>query len=503
MPKFKIDKPIRLIELFAGVGSQAMALRDLGADFEHYRVIEFDRFAVASYNAIHGTNFTPTDICEVGGKLGIVDTDKYTYILTYSFPCQDLSLAGKGRGMSKGTGTRSGLLWEVERILNETEELPQVLLMENVPEVKSANNKDDFHAWQDFLTRKGYTNYVDVLNAKNFGVAQNRERCFMVSILGEYNYKFPQSIPLTKTVNDYLEDAVDEKYYINSEKAMSLIKDLEERGGLSGARTNKIQDVGFVDRGDGKKHQSNTVYNPNGIARTLYAGDSKDPMRIVTRQVGNIAGNQESFGGNPQTGRVYGPDGLRPTLNTMQGGGREPKFIVEHRADEGLRTFKDGTCGTIRSEKESGGDKRVIVASRGRNKENPNDWTVGADVEQRLEIQQDNISNTLTSVQKDNMILETAPSGIYQSGHGYNNGGLKELVPTLTSNSWQENNFAVTERTQYRLRKLIPLECWRLMDFMDEDFYKAQAVCSNSQLYKQAGNSIVKAVLMAIFKQML
>lgn len=93
---YKITKPIRLIELFGGVGSQAMALRDIGADFEHYRLVEFDRYPVASYNAIHGTNFEPTDITKIDGAyLGITDTDKYEYIMTYSFPCQDLSLAGK------------------------------------------------------------------------------------------------------------------------------------------------------------------------------------------------------------------------------------------------------------------------------------------------------------------------------------------------------------------------------------------------------------------------
>lgn len=143
--KFTITKPIRLIELFAGVGSQAMALRDIGTDFEHYRVVEFDKYAVASYNAIHGTNFTTMDITKItGNDLGIVDTDKYTYLMTYSFPCQDLSVAGKSKGMTKGSGTRSGLLWEVERLLNETENLPQVLVMENVPQVHSKKNMPDF-----------------------------------------------------------------------------------------------------------------------------------------------------------------------------------------------------------------------------------------------------------------------------------------------------------------------------------------------------------------------
>ena len=234
LPAFKIDKPIRLIELFAGVGSQAMALRDLGADFKHYRVVEFDKYAIASYNAIHGTDFPTMDITQISGDdLGIVDTDKYCYIMTYSFPCQDLSVAGKQKGMQKGSGTRSGLLWEVERLLNEVENLPQVLLMENVPQVHSKANMPDFQKWIDFLESKGYSNYWQDLNAKNYGVAQNRNRCFMVSILGDYTYDFPNTIPLKKTMKDYLEDEVDEKYYINNEKAQKLIQKLIDNGTLA------------------------------------------------------------------------------------------------------------------------------------------------------------------------------------------------------------------------------------------------------------------------------
>ena len=189
---YKITKPIRLIELFAGVGSQAMALKRLGANFEHYRVVEFEKYAIKSYNAIHGTDFEPMDITKIiGSDLGISDTDKYCYIMTYSFPCQDLSVAGKQKGMTKGSGTRSGLLWEVERLLNEVDNLPQVLLMENVPQVHGKKNMEDFQRWIDFLESKGYSNYWQDLNAKNYGVAQNRNRCFMVSILGDYSFKFP------------------------------------------------------------------------------------------------------------------------------------------------------------------------------------------------------------------------------------------------------------------------------------------------------------------------
>ena len=230
---YKITKPIRLIELFAGVGSQAMALKRLGANFEHYRVVEFEKYAIKSYNAIHGTDFEPMDITKIiGSDLGISDTDKYCYIMTYSFPRQDLSVAGKQKGMTKGSGTRSGLLWEVERLLNEVENLPQVLLMENVPQVHGKKNMEDFQRWIDFLESKGYSNYWQDLNAKNYGVAQNRNRCFMVSILGDYSFKFPEPIELKKVMKDYLEDEVDEKYYINNEKAQKLIQKLIDNGTL-------------------------------------------------------------------------------------------------------------------------------------------------------------------------------------------------------------------------------------------------------------------------------
>lgn len=285
-PVFKIDKPIRLIELFSGVSSQAMALRDLGAEFEHYLTCEWEVNAVASCKAIHFGNddidysakYTEEELVDIlfgmgisanginpltkeqiskhrnrsrwlrktyndiratsnlvnimavkGSDLGIVDTDKYTYVLTYSFPCQDLSLAGKRKGMSKGAGTRSGLLWEVERLLNEVEHLPQTLLMENVPQVVSDKNIADFHSWVAFLESKGYKNYGKILNAKDYGVAQNRKRYFMVSVLGDYNYNFPQPIELTGAMKDYLEPEVAENYYINTPKAMRLIENLVNR----------------------------------------------------------------------------------------------------------------------------------------------------------------------------------------------------------------------------------------------------------------------------------
>lgn len=136
--------------------------------------------------------------------------------------------------MARDSGTRSGLLWEVERLLNEVENLPQILLMENVDAVRNDRNIEHFQEWMRFLEDKGYCNYVQDMNGADYGVAQHRVRCFMISILGDYNYKFPVTIPLNKIMADYLEDEVDEKYYVKSEKALALIKELEESGKLEG-----------------------------------------------------------------------------------------------------------------------------------------------------------------------------------------------------------------------------------------------------------------------------
>ena len=276
-------KKIRLIELFSGIGAQASALERLGVDFEHYKTSEWEINAVASYKAIHcfnnnkdysnplsnaeltdrlfalgistdgkkpmtkkqisrkseewkrtvfnnfkNTNNIGSIAAAKGSDLEIVDTDTFTYLLTYSFPCQDLSLAGKQRGMKKGSGTRSGMLWEVERLLTELEELPQVLLMENVTQVHSKKNEPDFNRWIEFLEDLGYYNYWQDLNAKDYGIAQNRNRTFMLSFLDNVSFKFPEQLKLNAVISDYLDSEVDPKFYITNQKQKAMLKRLIE-----------------------------------------------------------------------------------------------------------------------------------------------------------------------------------------------------------------------------------------------------------------------------------
>lgn len=240
---------------------------------------------------------------------------------------------------------------------------------------------------------------------------------------------------------------------------------------------------------------------------------------MEVKQIGNYETN--STWDNPQTGRVYAVDGLSPTLNTCGGGDREVKIIIDDtQGFDGTRVYED-YCPTLRSQR-SGlmTIEPMIVASRGRNKDNPSDRTPGNHVEQRLEPNSEGICNTLTSVQKDNYVLEPTVKIKQATKGGYIEcklGGVADLsyptsktrrgrvqdngdtCPTLTAT---ETGVCRIE-TPYRIRKLTPLECWRLMGFTDEDFHKAQAVNSNTQLYKQAGNSIVTTVLEAIFRQMI
>lgn len=296
-------KAIKILELFAGIGAASKALANLGIEHEIVDAVEIDKYAIASFNAVHGTGFKPQDITTW-------DKDIECDLILHGSPCQDFSLAGKQAGGDEGSGTRSSLMYETLRIVAKLK--PKYVIWENVKNLLSKKHVHNWYAYIKRMEQMGYTNYHKVLNAKDYGVPQNRERVFTISILRDEWFAFPEAIELDKCLKDILEDKVDNKFYLTDKQIKSL--------------------------------QASTF---------------------------------------KQNKKFYKIDGLSPTLNTMGGGQRQPKVILE-----------DG------------------------------------------------------------------------------------------------------------IRRLTPKECWRLMGFSDDDFAKAEKVNSNSQLYRQAGNSICVPVLEAIFKEL-
>lgn len=216
---FDKDKPLRLVEFFSGIGFQRTALQLAGIPYEVVATSEIDKFAITAYEAIHGDNHNLGSITDVKGSMIPEDID----ILTYSFPCTDLSKAGGRQGMS--SGTRSGLVYEVLRVLDELKainNLPKVLVMENVVDLIQAKFIDEFESnIKGHLSSLGYSNHIIRANARNYGIAQNRDRVFMVSILGDYDYVKPEPFELDVKIQDYLDDKVDDKYYLSDKQIKS------------------------------------------------------------------------------------------------------------------------------------------------------------------------------------------------------------------------------------------------------------------------------------------
>lgn len=335
---------MRVLSLFSGIGAFEKALINLKQSFEIVGFSEIDKYAIKSYCAIHGVS----ESLNLGDITKINELPKDIDLITYGFPCQDLSIAGKQLGFQ---GNRSSLFFEALRLIKLAK--PKYAIAENVKNLTSKKFKNEFELVLKSLEEAGYTNYWQVLNAKDYGIPQNRERVFIVSIRNDIkqDFQFPKKEELTIRLKDLLESEVDKKYYLSNEKIESINK--------TNFCCNKFE---------------NRLPRDN-IMPTLCARDFKDPKLVM---VGKL-----DIKGHEQIKRIYSPDGLSPTLSTMQGGNREPKI-------------NDG-----------------------------------------------------------------------------------------------------------RIRKLTPLECWRLMGFNDDDFNKVKQVCSNSQLYKQAGNSICVNVLERIFNELI
>lgn len=251
---------IQVIELFAGIGAQAMALKMAGIDYHVVAVSEIDPQAIAGYQAIHGPVDNLGDITKIE-QLPECD------LMTYSWPCQSVSIAGKRAGMVEGSGTTSSLLWEVGRLLKIAKEkgsLPSILLAENVDAVLNKSNSPEFKKWVLSLSELGYTSSYRILNSAYYGTPQNRCRCFMVSYLGNKKFIFPKKAKHPAIMKPILDSEVEPTYLIPKKitDAYIPIKPIKSKNGL-------IQ-VGYFDK-KGWFESNRRVYSANGTAPTVVA----------------------------------------------------------------------------------------------------------------------------------------------------------------------------------------------------------------------------------------
>ena len=421
-----LDKQMKFLDLFAGIGGFRLGMESAGHECVGF--CEVDKYARASYKAIHNTEgeIELHDITRVTDesirRFGSVD------IICGGFPCQAFSIAGNRRGFEDTRGT---LFFEIARFASILR--PKYLFLENVRGLLNHENGITFETIISTLDELGYNVEWQVLNSKNFGVPQNRERVFIIGHLrGE---RTRNVFPLSSTgrqVDKHQEQSTNTltTRYPNSQGVGSYIIESESQ---------KVKSIGNIHPSG--KGMNGEVYQADGLAPTITTNKGEGqkiaipvltPDRMYKRQNGRrfksdgepmftltaqdkhgilIAGKLP--GNHDQNSRVYDTNGLAPTLSTMQGGGQEPKII--------------------------------------------------------------------------------------QRSHGYNQGGEHDIAPTLTRNSYHENNHL---SDGFRIRKLTPRECWRLQGFPDWAFDKAQEVNSNSQLYKQAGNSVTVNVIATIAKEL-
>ena len=591
------NKTFSMIELFSGIGAQERSLRQLKIPYRIINTCDCEKDAVLSYAAMRfnideamktyqfptqdkmieelqsknlGYDFmkgkhtissrTPINklkqyyisdkLSNNLGDISKVERLPYADMITYSFPCTDLSVAGRGEGMvnkcscgyswpidfsnnseslicpSCGakvqSSTRSGLLGQVQRLLDVSKKentLPKYLLLENVKNLVGKKFKPQFDAWIRWLDSIGYNTYYHVLNSKHYGIPQNRERIFAVSIrkdIDDGKFKFPEQIPLTTRLKDILEKNVDEKYYLSGDKVENILANFI-------TRQNEASGINLKD-------QATTFDGLTDVAHTLMARDYKgfgnqSMTGVIEPNIIKVWQLDSSF---DQSGRVYSAEGIAPTVmsnshGTTSGGYTSPKVLVN--------------------------EEPFIVASRGRNPENPSDRTTGSPTEQRLEANTNGTTNTITTVAKDNYVMEPVVceqrcdeglrffkdnvvgtlrtidacgdkrviepddmnpvriGNIYgeQFGTGYagNVWDQDSVSPTIMTAQGGNRQPLVVDNVKWRIRKLTPKECWRLMGFSDKDCDHASNYVSDSALYKQAGNSIVTSCLVAIFYSLL
>ena len=495
---------LKVLSLFSGIGAFERAFCRIGLDWELVNYCEIDRWASLSYSMVNqcSESLNLRDVRTVTAKTVRDSVD----LITYGFPCQDISIAGKQQGFvnDSGESTRSGLFFEALRIIKELR--PRYAIAENVKALTSAKFKNEFATVLSSLEEAGYNNYWRVLNAKDYGIPQNRERVFIVSIrrdVDEGDFQFPEKELLMLRLRDMLEptESVDEKYYLSTERegVRRLIAELESRYRINSGTAVCVASHGRnpgnpSDRTTGSPTEQRLEPNSDGCTNTLTTVQ-KDNLLLVAEpgimQVGNIAKdpNREHI-----RDRIYDPSGLAPTLNTVGGGNLEPKITIDgtigpHETDR--ITNKDGMVQTLKATDYKNPPKIVIdgltrdVQCQRARVFNPNGLSATITASDYKEPPQISVIGQLKGGEKGRVVD--------RDGIGY----------TLTATDYKDPLKIAEPEHAYgvRIRKLTPRECWRLMGFLDEEFDRVHGI-SNSQLYKQAGNSIVVNVLSALLSQL-
>lgn len=492
---------LKLLSIFSGIGAFEKSLANIGVDYDLVGFSEIDKYAIKSFCAIHNVDESLNfgDVSRIH-KSNLPDFD----LLVGGSPCQSFSVAGARKGFEDTRGT---LFFQYVETLKEKQ--PKYFVYENVKGLINHDKGSTLDTIAKSFDQVGYRIDLELLNSKYFNVPQNRERIYIIGIrkdlieneewgieskrkdvltkgkirlkgidIKTFNFKWIQKKEVSKRLRDILEKKVDEKYYLGEEKTAKLVEQLEQK------------EIPSLLQGKNGTFGKLNEYSGSGVSPTLTATCYKEPDMILEGLC--------DIKGNDSIRRVYSTEGVSPTLTTMGGGHREPK-IAELATPNDMSYCIDANYMKGISPSGIGKGRRTRVLE---------------EVPPRIP-KPDGINRTLRSGGKasltekhnyDHVAVEVipclTPDRIEKRQEGRR---FKENDdPAHTVNTVDRHGVAIGSYPKYRIRKLIPLECFRLQAFSDEDFYKCQAAgISNSQLYKQAGNSITVTVLEEIFKELL
>lgn len=484
-PTMTTDKHLNVITLFSGYDSQALALNRLGLPYDLAAWCEIDRHAITAHNALfpQWKDRNLGDVSKVDWAEWHASHPQPIDLLTYSSPCQDFSSAGLQRGGEEGSGTRSGLLWETERAVRELR--PRHLVFENVGGLVSDKFIDLFNRWQARLNSYGYTNFQQLMNAKDYGVPQNRLRIFMVSILDcQRAYYFPKPFKLDRRLKDVLEQNVEERYYLSEEMVSRLSKDFLSKA--EGKDQAKIIRLGQV-----SNSQNYQVVSPNGISQAVINGDHYGMALIPevaiasmkSRDRDNPTGVRTANNGN--FAQRLEPSADQSTSNTITSVAKDNLLIIPQATKEGYAVVPEG--GVFDASYPDSTTRRGRVQEGGT--VSP---TIMASQNELLRYEGKLIDQVFLNGTVDGKCASTLTTGhdrarnITEPKGGHKQMGVKEIY-----------------NTGIRIRRLTERELYRLMDVEEKDIDTLlSAPIPRTQHAKLAGNSIVVACLYHIFRHL-